>query len=398
MPGSIPAVRRHLIDAIAAQVRRDRRTTPVPALGFVRDYFRGVDEDDLREHAAASLAAAAVDHLRFGARRRPGQPLVRVFNPTHDEHGWSAGHSVVEVVTDDMPFLVDSLAMVLNDCGISLSMMVHPVLYAQRDRTGRLTHCGSEPGEGARAESWQHVAIDRVEDPVRREDVRRRILATLDDVDLAVRDWPRMRARAAELAGTVGGGLPGIGRAECAEAGAFLAWLADNHFTFLGYREYRLLRGAATDRLAPVAGSGLGLMRTGKGRPRPQTALLRGEARRRAREATALVVPHGRASLQRAVAELDRDKQETGPAGERTDRTEQSGAAVPLASKEQGKHWNTATPRRHSARPGRVPTLPSHCRATFSRETSAPASPAPPSSPPAGRPTAASRRSTSRRS
>ena len=169
MPGSIPAVRRHLIDAIAAQVRRDRRATPVPALGFVRDYFRGVDEDDLREHPAASLAAAAVDHLRFGARRRPGQPLVRVFNPTHDGQGWTAAHSVVEVVTDDMPFLVDSLAMVLNDCGISLSMMVHPVLHVRRDRAGRMTHCASEPSAGARAESWQHIAIDRVTDPLRLE-------------------------------------------------------------------------------------------------------------------------------------------------------------------------------------------------------------------------------------
>ena len=290
MPGSIPAVRRHLIDAIAAQVRASRGSTPVPALPFVRDYYRGVDEDDLREHPAAALAAAALDHLRFGARRRAGQPLVRVFNPTHDGNGWTADQSVVEVVTDDMPFLVDSLAMVLNDCGISLSMMVHPVLHVRRDRGGRMQRCGSEPAEGTRAESWQHIAIDRVTDPLRLEDVRRRILATLSDVELAVRDWPRMKARAAELARSVGDGLPGIGRAECVEAGAFLAWLADNHFTFLGYREYRLARGASTDRLAPVAGSGLGLMRTGRGRPRPQTAALRGEARRRAREATALVV------------------------------------------------------------------------------------------------------------
>ncbi|MFO1406960.1 MAG: NAD-glutamate dehydrogenase [Steroidobacteraceae bacterium] len=290
MAGSIPAVRRHLIDAIAAQVRSTGQGTPVPALAFVRDYYRGVDEDDLREHPAQSLAAAAVDHLRFGTRRRPGQALVRVFNPVHGEHGWTAAHTVVEVVTPDMPFLVDSLAMVLNDCGIAVSMMVHPVLHVVRDRAGRMKRCTVEPTTGSQAESWQHIAIDRVDDPARLEDVRNRILATLSDVELAVRDWPAMRSRAAALATSVGGGLPGVGRAECAEAGAFLAWLADNHFTFLGYREYALARGAAVDRLVPVAGSGLGLMRTGRGRPRPRTAELRGEARRRAREATALVV------------------------------------------------------------------------------------------------------------
>src|SRR5512147_2377897 len=160
MPGTIPAVRRHLIDAIAAQARPGRTRTPVQPARFVRDYFRGVDEDDLRARTPGALAAAAVDQLGFGARRRAGQPLVRVFNPTPSQHGWTSPHTVVEVVTDDMPFLVDSLAMVLNECGLALHMMVHPVLHVARDRAGRLQRAASEPSPKARPESWQHVEID----------------------------------------------------------------------------------------------------------------------------------------------------------------------------------------------------------------------------------------------
>jgi glutamate dehydrogenase len=290
MSGSIPAVRKHLIESVAAQTRSMRRRSPVPLSSFVHSYYHGVDEDDLREYTPAALAAAALGHLRFGASRRTGQPLVRVFNPTLEQHGWTSEHTVVEVVTDDMPFLVDSLAMVLGECGLALHIMVHPVLHVARDRAGRMQHCTDGASSGSRPESWQHIEVDRTVGPEQLDEIRRRILAVLADVVYAVHDWSAMSARAFDLARTVAAGLPGISRTECSEASAFLAWLADNHFTFLGYREYRLKRGATVDRLVPVAGSSLGFLRTGKGRPRPRTSVLRGEIRRRAREPTVLVV------------------------------------------------------------------------------------------------------------
>jgi glutamate dehydrogenase len=291
MAGTIPAARQHLIDAVAAHTRSSRlQRAPVPPTQFVQSYYRGVDEDDLRERTPAALAAAALRHLQFGTTRRAGRPLVRVFNPTEAQDGWTSTHTVVEVVTDDMPFLVDSLAMVLNDCGLALHMMVHPVLHVVRDRAGRLQRCTEGAAAGSRPESWQHIEVDRCTEPARLEEVRRRILAVLDDVRLAVTDWQAMAAKATDLARTVGAGVPGIPRAECAEAAAFLAWLADSHFTFLGYREYKLARGATADRLVPLRGSGLGLLRTGKGRPRPKPSVLRGELRRKARETTLLVV------------------------------------------------------------------------------------------------------------
>ncbi|NJD31026.1 MAG: NAD-glutamate dehydrogenase [Gammaproteobacteria bacterium] len=290
MAGTIPAVRKHLIDSIAAHTRSLKSRSHVPAAQFAQSYYRGGDEDDLRDRSPAALAAAATDHLRFGATRRPGRPQVRVFNPTEAEHGWTSPHTVVEVVTDDMPFLVDSLAMVLNECGLAQHMMVHPVLYVVRDRGGRLQRCSGEPATGARAESWQHIEVDRTSDAAMLADVRARIVTVLEDVALAVRDWQAMAAKAVSLAHGVAAGVPGLSRAECLEASAFLAWLAENHFTFLGYREYRLVRGASADRLEPVAGSGLGLLSTGKGRPRPRPSVLRGEARRMAREPSLLIV------------------------------------------------------------------------------------------------------------
>jgi glutamate dehydrogenase len=289
MPGTIPAARKHLIDSIAAHARSRRaRKLPGSLPEFVRSYYRGVDETDLRTSEAASLATAAAAHLEFGAVRRAGRALVRVFNPTVESDGWSSSRTVVEVVTDDMPFLVDSLAIVLLNCGLSIHTMVHPVFTVRRDRAGRIESIGTD-GDGV-AESWQHIEVDRTSDPAQLAHVRSRIEAALGDVRVAVEDWPAMLRQARDLAAAVARKVPGLSRAETQEASAFLDWLADNHFTFLGYREYRLERGPAVDRLVPVAKSGLGLLRTGAGRPRAQPTLLRGEVRRKAREAVALVV------------------------------------------------------------------------------------------------------------
>jgi glutamate dehydrogenase len=291
MPGTIPAQRRQLIDAIARQARRRRdRATPLPLADFVQVYFRGVAEDDLRLRGPAEFAASAAAHVEFGRVRRAGEPLVRVYNPDPARDGWTSPCTIVEVVTDDMPFLVDSLAMVLDDAGLAIQVMVHPVLHVARDGRGRLLALRAEPGDDTIAESWQHMGVTRIGDEARVEALRQRILRTLEDVRLAVQDWPAMRGRARELAREVAAGIPGIRKQEEAETCEFLEWLADNHFTFLGYREYELERGRTTDRLVPVPRSGLGLLRTGKDRPRPAATELTGELRRKAREPALLVV------------------------------------------------------------------------------------------------------------
>jgi len=291
MPGTIPAARQHLIDDIARRARALRgRKAPVAIGDFVQAYYRGVDEEDLRAGDAGAFAAAAAGHLNFGATRKPGQARVRAFNPTVARDGWDSPYTWVELVLDDMPFLVDSLAMVMNESGLAIQLMVHPVLRVQRDGRGRMTRIDDSASMRGHAESWQHIAVRRTTDAAKLADIERRIVAMLDDVRVAVEDWPAMRARALEIARSLLANEPGVPRTESAEGSEFLEWLADNHFTFLGYREYSLERGSATDRLVPVPRSGLGLLRTGKGRPQPKPTQLKGEIRRRAREPVLTVV------------------------------------------------------------------------------------------------------------
>ena len=291
MPGTIPAARQHLIDAIAKRAHKlPGERPPVPLAEFVQAYYRGVDEEDLGTRAPEQFAIAAASHLDFGRTRRRGEPLVRVFNPDADTHGWQSPSTIVEIVTDDTPFLVDSLAMVLSQAGLAIQVMAHPVLRVTRDGRGRLQRLEDPAGNAGLAESWQHVAVPRISDAARLESIREQLLRTLEDVRLAVEDWPAMREQAQAVAREITAGVPTIRRQEGAEASEFVEWLLDNHFTFLGYREYKLERGRSVDLLVPVAKSGLGLLRSGGDRPAPTKTELTGEIRRKAREATLLVV------------------------------------------------------------------------------------------------------------
>jgi glutamate dehydrogenase len=293
MAGHIPAARQHLIDEISSLAASRKPVSDRAArAAFARAYYRGVDEDDLRTSTPEALAAAAIGHLAFGLRRSPGQPLVRVFEPEADRDGWTSERTVVEVVTDDMPFLVDSLVMVLNACGVAVHLMVHPVLRVRRDARGRLLRIlgPDEPEPRSTVESWQHIEVDPIGSRERLGEIRQRILDVLGDVRVAVADWARMRGRALSIARELPHARIPLPRTEVEEAQAFLEWLVDDHFTFLGYREYSLERGRASDRLIAIKGSGLGLLRTGGGRPGPQPTELTGELQRRAREPAILFV------------------------------------------------------------------------------------------------------------
>ncbi|HEY6484682.1 MAG TPA: NAD-glutamate dehydrogenase domain-containing protein [Steroidobacteraceae bacterium] len=302
---SIPAARLALIEriALAARSNRGRRSKPTrPGFAqevqqrFIQAYFRGVGEEDLSERPPAVLAAAAMDHLEFATQpRRPGRSLVRVFNPSPQRDGFESPHTLVMLVTDDMPFLVDSVGIVFSRADIAVHLLVHPVLEVRRDGRGRLVDLGG--ADGAHAESWQLYEIDRQTDPAQLEKLQHTIEATLADVRIVVDDWLPMRAKVKALTASLHSLPPPLAAAEVNEARLLLEWMEARHFVFLGYRYYRLQRGAKQDRLLPDTRSGLGIFHNG-GRHSVRSAaiVLSGEVRSRARERELLILTKANAS------------------------------------------------------------------------------------------------------
>ncbi|HEY0870128.1 MAG TPA: hypothetical protein VGD55_07000 [Acidothermaceae bacterium] len=232
---------------------------------FVTRYFEHVAADDMAGWPQSQAEEIAVGHRDFAAVRPAGVPKVRVFaSPTHPRH------AVIEIVTDDMPFLVDSVTQELASKDVAIHLLVHPQFVVKRDLHGRLlavsgTLDAHDAPKDALVESWMHLEVAGLADQNAEENLRRDIVRVLQDVRDAVEDWPRMRAHAARAADELHAEPPlAVPEAENNEAVEFLRWLADDHFTFLGYREYRLVDDDGVDALAAVSGTGLGILRADK--------------------------------------------------------------------------------------------------------------------------------------
>ena len=291
MLGRIPAARQAIIDRIAASARRARRRgMPIAPDRFARYFYHGVSELDLLQRTETDLSGAALGELELGRVRRPGRSLVRVFNPDPARDGFASSHTVIMVVTDDMPFLVDSLGMVCTQNGLAVHLLAHPVFSSLRDRRGRLKALYlDDPPADAKLESWQLIEIDREPDPRRLAAIEKSIRSTLDDIRAATSDWRRMRGKALDVAADLGASKVRGQKNEIREARALLEWMEDNHFTFLGYREYRLRRGPRRDRLVPLPRSGLGIMRPNRSR-KTKSITLTGEVREFARSVEPIII------------------------------------------------------------------------------------------------------------
>ena len=292
---------------------------PVAAVGdmarFLAAYYRHVEMDDLDAAGAGRAANVALAHARLAASRPQGTALVQV-----SQGGGTAldgSSDVIDIVTDDMPFLVDSITMELANHGLASRLVVHPVLRVRRDVTGVLREVlGAVAEETPEAgsdddarqhdeltESWTHIEI-----PTLGEGEPQRITAdlrrVLGDVRVSVEDYARMRANVLWLAEDVLAPEADDGSADSpSEIAELLRWLVDGHFTFLGYREYDLASGPDGMALTAVPGTGLGILRHDRlGEGSFAIAARRGQGAR----ARAAAADHdeGELALDRAPAEL----------------------------------------------------------------------------------------------
>ena len=238
----------------------------VPA--FVGRYYAGTSPDDLAEREVGDLYGAAAAHFNLARRRPPGEPKVRVYNPRLERHGWQSTHTIVEIVTDDMPFLVDSVRMVLNGRGLTSHLVVHPVMRIHRGEDTRIDAVLSHDGEseGSVVEALIHVEVDRQTEQETLDALAAEVRSALGDVRATVEDWEAMRDALRRSISDLQSSPPPVEPGELDEARAFLEWIEDNHFTFLGYGAYRAGKDGSDKRLSPEPGAGLGLLRDAGGR------------------------------------------------------------------------------------------------------------------------------------
>ena len=121
--------------------------------------------EEILEQSAEELYGSFLALWKFCQTRPPEKSKVRIYNPRIAEHGWESSHTIVEAVNDDMPFLVDSLTVLLTEKGLGLHALVHPVLHVRRDAKGALAGITKAGDKNATSESVIQVKIDQVADP-----------------------------------------------------------------------------------------------------------------------------------------------------------------------------------------------------------------------------------------
>ncbi len=252
---------------------------------FAQQYFQASTQEELSERKLENLYGATLSCWQFLQSFSAEQAKIRVYNPDLEQHGWRAQHTVIEILQSDMPFLVDSARMALNRRGLAIHTIHNAVLRTSRDADKLVTL--AEPQDEHRRESVIYIEVDRTSDADELKAIAASLAEVLTYVAASVEDYPQMIAKAQQMQTE----LAAQDDAAAVEAKAYVDWMLDDRFTFLGYDEVAITHDGDEVNVSRVEGAELGtiklLIQSGKG---PSLGGLRAEERELLLEPTVLAL------------------------------------------------------------------------------------------------------------
>jgi len=224
-------------------------------------YLKRIPAVDLAEEPPEMNANRVINQLKFLSQRKAGELLLRVYNADKNRDGWVCRHTIVEIANDDMPFLVDTANMVMQELGLGVHLIIHPVFNIERDAKGKLKAFHEKSGPQTKAESFIHIHIDKHTDQEVLATVESTLRARMAVVRTCVDDWMPLQERLEQAIEEFAETVPNISDEVKQECIDFLKWVADDHFMFIGARNYDVVKEGNSAYLKVVDGSGLGLLR-----------------------------------------------------------------------------------------------------------------------------------------
>ncbi|MDP6172644.1 MAG: NAD-glutamate dehydrogenase, partial [Rhodospirillales bacterium] len=256
--------KKELLKNIGSRVRRRAgKGTSGLAWAFAQTYCLNIPTRDLLEKDPSQLAGAAYSFFKLAQNRQPGETSIRAFNPDARRDGWTASSTMVQIMTDDMPFLVDSVTAELVNQPLRVRSIIHPTFMARRDGKGKLKELAPKLASGrhTRRESAIAMEISPQVSEAALGGVTKDLVQVLDQVRAAVEDWAAIRQNMRDAISELTTQTPRKGSGDLAEVAEFLQWVHDDHFTFLGYREYAFSGTGSQAKTTILAKSGLGVLR-----------------------------------------------------------------------------------------------------------------------------------------
>lgn len=245
----------------------NRLQAPKDVMHFAEHFYKFAALEELTNWSENAFYGATLSTWKFLQNFNSNTPKIRLFNPDINLDGWQSPHTFIQILNTDMPLLVDSLRLLINHRHLTLHSLHNAIFAVQRSSEGeleRLTAASEETSQ--KTESLILIEVDAITDEQERNQIQEELLAALDEVRLAVTDFTAMQNQAlaiskqlkaaAEAQVQLGDELVSLN-----EASDFFSWIADKHFIFLGYDEYRLEEKDQQQYLCKLAGSELGLLK-----------------------------------------------------------------------------------------------------------------------------------------
>jgi glutamate dehydrogenase len=207
-----------------------------PFESFLRAFYTGCELKYLETTNVDVLFDICYSAFEF-AQTKEGQRKIRVFNPDNETHGFKSDRTIIEVNSDDMPFILDSIINYLYLDDRVLHQVIHPTVSVERDSKGKLTKVADD-STGGKLESFIHIQIGHISNKAEYEKIAKDIDDVLECVNFAVADWRPMLNKAEESISRLKNINKGADAAELTEAVAFVKWAVDKNFIFLGYRDF----------------------------------------------------------------------------------------------------------------------------------------------------------------
>jgi glutamate dehydrogenase len=251
------------IDAVCRQLeRRVDPTETESVVAFAEIFLSRAMKEFLHTRSAETHAHMVLGAWRFLQGCSSGRCKVEVFNPEVEREGWYAPVTVLRASLSERPFIVDSLREFLHQEDLSIEHLIYPVMHVERDDDGNILSVRSSDN-GECNEAFVHCEVSRIVDSDARESLQKEASRRLQDVIRVTDDFHPMidavNSTVVMLAESIGS-LPDRSE-ELEEVQAFLRWIRDGAFVFLGYREYDIVEIEAGPAIVVVPGSGLGVLR-----------------------------------------------------------------------------------------------------------------------------------------
>ena len=230
---------------------------------FVRQFYAKMPVSDLERFSAKQAVALAESAFEFMQARSKSSPKIRIFAPKRRTHGYDSGGTVIEMVNDDMPFLIDSLSAELTRHGLVIRETIHPIFKVVRDAKGQLKELavGGDQKDAARRESFIHFEIQSMPDQLTAEQLTQDLEWVLQHIRVAVEDWKVIVARAEGCKKHLAELKKRFDDSDVAEVQDFIQWLIHRNFVFLGYAEYDFFDPKGQEIFRAVPGSHLGILK-----------------------------------------------------------------------------------------------------------------------------------------